>query len=100
MPGENYLARGNLFGLGKLIWLGEIDLEESPFRMPNYASETSGAAIVHSKTSPSWTGSGKVFWQSLLVTPYMRAPEIILEPDNHPGNCWPFPGSQGEAWGN
>ncbi|XP_072184228.1 SUN domain-containing protein 3-like [Excalfactoria chinensis] len=73
------------------------NLEESPFRMPNYASKTSGAAIVHSKTSPSWTGSGKVFWQSLLVTPYMRSPEIILEPDNYPGNCWPFPGSQGHA---
>ncbi|XP_072186126.1 SUN domain-containing protein 3-like [Excalfactoria chinensis] len=72
-------------------------LEESPSRMPNYASKTSGAAIVHSKTSPSWSGSGKVFWQSLLVTPYMRAPEIILEPDNHPGNCWPFPGSQGHV---
>ncbi|XP_072185612.1 SUN domain-containing protein 3-like isoform X2 [Excalfactoria chinensis] len=72
-------------------------LEESPSRMPNYASKTSGAAVVHSKTSPSWSGSGKVFWKSLLVTPYMRTPEIILEPDNHPGNCWPFPGSQGHV---
>ncbi|XP_052559506.1 SUN domain-containing protein 3-like [Tympanuchus pallidicinctus] len=72
-------------------------LEESPFQMRNYASKTSGAAIVRSKTSPSWIGSGKAFWHSLLLTPYMRPPEIILEPDNQPGNCWPFPGSQGHV---
>ncbi|XP_040520278.1 SUN domain-containing protein 3-like isoform X2 [Gallus gallus] len=65
-------------------------LEESPFQMTNYASKTSGAAIVRSKTSPSWIGSGRVFWQSLPLVAYMRPPEVILEPDNHPGNCWPF----------
>eukprot|EP00076_Gallus_gallus_P037993 XP_025003531.1 SUN domain-containing protein 3-like [Gallus gallus] len=73
-------------------------LEESPFQMTNYASRTSGAAIVRSKTSPSWIGSGRVFWQSLPLVAYMRPPEVILEPDNHPGNCWPFPGSQGHVF--
>eukprot|EP00076_Gallus_gallus_P037994 XP_025003532.1 SUN domain-containing protein 3 isoform X1 [Gallus gallus] len=73
-------------------------LEESPFQMTNYASKTSGAAIVRSKTSPSWIGSGRVFWQSLPLVAYMRPPEVILEPDNHPGNCWPFPGSQGHVF--
>lgn len=57
-----------------------------------------GAAIVRSKTSPSWIGSGRVFWQSLPLVAYMRPPEVILEPDNHPGNCWPFPGSQGHVF--
>ncbi|XP_040551445.1 SUN domain-containing protein 3-like [Gallus gallus] len=73
-------------------------LEESPFQMTNYASKTSGAAIIRSKTSPSWIGSGRVFWQSLPLMAYMRPPEVILEPDNHPGNCWPFPGSQGHVF--
>lgn len=38
-----------------------------------------GAAIVRSKTSPSWIGSGRVFWQSLPLVAYMRPPEVILE---------------------
>ncbi|KAK2519490.1 hypothetical protein Q9966_013895 [Columba livia] len=36
----------------------------------------------------------KVFLYSLPVMDYMRSPELILEPENHPGNCWPFPGSK------
>ncbi|PKK18376.1 SUN domain-containing protein 3-like [Columba livia] len=34
----------------------------------------------------------------LPVMNYMRSPELILETDNHPGNCWPFPGSQGHIF--
>ncbi|XP_021242060.1 SUN domain-containing protein 3 [Numida meleagris] len=71
------------------------NLEASPFQMPDYACKTSGAAIIHSKTSPSWTGSGKVFWQSL---PVLRIAFTLVLPDNHPGNCWPFPGSQGQVF--
>ncbi|XP_064903816.1 SUN domain-containing protein 3-like [Columba livia] len=58
-----------------------------------------GAAVIHSKTSPSFrTGKAKFFLYSLPVMDYMRSPELILEPDNHPGNCWPFPGSQGHVF--
>ncbi|KAK2511886.1 hypothetical protein Q9966_016534 [Columba livia] len=61
--------------------------------------EFPGAAIIPSKTSPSLrTAKAKVFLYSLPVMDYMRSPELILEPDNHPGNCWPFPGSQGHVF--
>ncbi|KAK2513202.1 hypothetical protein Q9966_016199 [Columba livia] len=61
--------------------------------------EVKGAAVIHSKTSPSFrTGKAKFFLYSLPVMDYMRSPELILEPENHPGNCWPFPGSQGHVF--
>ncbi|KAK2511006.1 hypothetical protein Q9233_017285, partial [Columba guinea] len=61
--------------------------------------EVKGAAVILSKTSPSLrTAKAKVFLYSLPVMDYMRSPELILEPDNHPGNCWPFPGSQGHVF--
>ncbi|KAK2510700.1 hypothetical protein Q9233_017506 [Columba guinea] len=61
--------------------------------------EFPGVAVIQSRTSPSLrTAKAKVFWYSLPVMDYMRSPELILEPDNHPGNCWPFPGSQGHVF--
>ncbi|KAK2512888.1 hypothetical protein Q9966_016283 [Columba livia] len=58
-----------------------------------------GAAVIQSRTFPSLrTAKAKVFWYSLPVMDYMRSPELILEPDNHRGNCWPFPGSQGHVF--
>ncbi|KAK2524992.1 hypothetical protein Q9233_009039 [Columba guinea] len=74
-------------------------LEEMQVPMPDYALKSAGAAIILSKTSPSLrTAKAKVFLYSLPVMDYMRSPELILEPDNHPGNCWPFPGSQGHVF--
>ncbi|KAK2543529.1 hypothetical protein Q9966_002911 [Columba livia] len=74
-------------------------LEEMQVPMPDYALKSAGAAVIQSRTFPSlWTAKAKVFWYSLPVMDYMRSPELILEPDNHPGNCWPFPGSQGHVF--
>ncbi|KAK2529706.1 hypothetical protein Q9233_006873 [Columba guinea] len=74
-------------------------LEEMQVPMPDYALKSAGAAVIQSRTSPSLqTAKAKVFWYSLPVMDYMRFPELILEPDNHPGNCWPFPRSQGHVF--
>ncbi|KAK2513630.1 hypothetical protein Q9966_016087 [Columba livia] len=74
-------------------------LEEMQVPMPDYALKSAGAAVIQSRTSPSLrTAKAKVFLYSLPVMDYMRSPELILEPDNHPGNCWPFPGSQGHVF--
>ncbi|KAK2510491.1 hypothetical protein Q9233_017686, partial [Columba guinea] len=74
-------------------------LEEIQVPIPDYALKSAGAAVILSKTSPSLrTAKAKVFLYSLPVMDYMRSPELILEPDNHPGNCWPFPGSQGHVF--
>ncbi|XP_065499742.1 SUN domain-containing protein 3-like [Caloenas nicobarica] len=71
-------------------------LEEMQVPMPDYALKSAGAAIIRSRTSPTLqTAKAKVFLYSLPVMDYMRSPELILEPENHPGNCWPFPGSHG-----
>ncbi|XP_075345843.1 SUN domain-containing protein 3-like [Mycteria americana] len=74
-------------------------LEENRVPMPDYALKSSGAAVIHSRTSPSFKNTkGKVLLFSLPVLDYVRSPELILEPENHPGNCWPFPGSQGHVF--
>ncbi|KAK2512103.1 SUN domain-containing protein 3-like [Columba livia] len=74
-------------------------LEEMQVPMLDYALKSAGAAVIYSKTSPSFrTGKAKFFLYSLPVMDYMRSPELILEPENHPGNCWPFPGSQGHVF--
>ncbi|XP_071656873.1 SUN domain-containing protein 3-like [Patagioenas fasciata] len=74
-------------------------LEEIQVPMADYALKSAGAAVIHSKTSPSLrTGKAKVFLYSLPLMDYMRSPELILEAENHPGNCWPFPGSQGHVF--
>ncbi|XP_071669745.1 SUN domain-containing protein 3-like [Patagioenas fasciata] len=74
-------------------------LEEIQVPMPDYALKSAGAAIIRSKTSPSLRDAkAKVFLYSLPVMDYMRYPELILEAENHPGNCWPFPGSQGHVF--
>ncbi|KAK2510549.1 hypothetical protein Q9233_017629, partial [Columba guinea] len=58
-----------------------------------------GAAVIHSRTSPSLRNTkAKLFFYSLPLMDYMRSPELILEPENYPGNCWPFPGSQGHVF--
>ncbi|XP_065508950.1 SUN domain-containing protein 5-like [Caloenas nicobarica] len=74
-------------------------LEEIQVPIPDYALKSAGAAIIRSRTSPTLqTAKAKVFLYSLPVMDYMRSPELILEPENHPGNCWPFPGSQGHIF--
>ncbi|XP_064904050.1 SUN domain-containing protein 3-like [Columba livia] len=74
-------------------------LEEIHVLMPDYALKSAGAAVILSRTSPSLrTDKAKVFLYSLSIMDYMRTPELILEPENHPGNCWPFPGSQGHVF--
>ncbi|PKK19810.1 SUN domain-containing protein 3-like, partial [Columba livia] len=74
-------------------------LEEMQVPMPDYALKSAGAAVVVYRTSPSLqTGKAKFFLYSLPRMDYMRTPELILQPENHPGNCWPFPGSQGHVF--
>ncbi|KAK2524993.1 hypothetical protein Q9233_009040 [Columba guinea] len=73
--------------------------KQNSSKAPPVRIDKMGAAIILSKTSPSLrTAKAKVFLYSLPVMDYMRSPELILEPDNHPGNCWPFPGSQGHVF--
>ncbi|KAK2516931.1 hypothetical protein Q9966_014859 [Columba livia] len=75
------------------------NLVEIQVPMPDYALKSAGAAVIHSRTSPSLRNAkAKLFFYSLPLMDYMRSPELILEPENFPGNCWPFPGSQGHVF--
>ncbi|KAM9018258.1 SUN domain-containing protein 3-like [Ara ararauna] len=73
-------------------------LEESQVPMTDYALKSSGAAVIPECTSPSFQNTAdKVILYSLPVLDYVRSPELILEKENHLGNCWPFHGSQGQV---
>ncbi|KGL77027.1 SUN domain-containing protein 3, partial [Tinamus guttatus] len=59
----------------------------------------SGAAIIHSKTSASFFNTkGILFWSGLPLLHFMKSPDVILETENQPGNCWSFSGSQGHVF--
>ncbi|NXK53903.1 SUN3 protein, partial [Chauna torquata] len=74
-------------------------LEEDQAQMPDYALKSSGSAVIHSKTSPSfWNTKRKIVFLLLPVLNYVRSPEVILKPDSVLGDCWYFPGSQGEIF--
>ncbi|KAK2530273.1 hypothetical protein Q9233_006658 [Columba guinea] len=94
-------------------------LEEIQVSMPDYALKSADILTLYKQssfklllvqidkmgigtcpgTSPSFRNSkAKSFLYSLPVMDYMRSPDLILEPENHPGNCWPFPGSQGHVF--
>ncbi|XP_065510165.1 SUN domain-containing protein 3-like [Caloenas nicobarica] len=74
-------------------------LEEIQVPMTDYALKSAGAAVIRSRTSLSLRmARAKVLLYSLPVMDYVRSPELILEPENHPGKCWPFPGSQGHVF--
>ncbi|XP_074842121.1 SUN domain-containing protein 3 [Carettochelys insculpta] len=73
-------------------------LDEDQVQMPDYALKSSGASIVQSRTTRSYRHNrGKFFWLSFPMLVFVKSPEVILQPKNYPGDCWPFPGSQGET---
>ncbi|XP_065535700.1 SUN domain-containing protein 3-like [Lathamus discolor] len=74
-------------------------LEENQVPMTDYALQSSGAAVIPEYTSPSYRNTAyKISLFSLTVMDYVRSPELILEKENHLGNCWPFHGSQGHVF--
>uniref|UniRef100_A0A8D0BSF9 Sad1 and UNC84 domain containing 3 n=1 Tax=Salvator merianae TaxID=96440 RepID=A0A8D0BSF9_SALMN len=73
-------------------------LDEDIVQMPDYALKSAGASIVQSRTTRSYRhDGGKYFWMSFIMLPFVKSPDVILQPNYHPGNCWSFPGNQGEA---
>ncbi|KAK2511336.1 hypothetical protein Q9233_017060, partial [Columba guinea] len=56
------------------------NLVEIQVPMPDYALKSAGAAVIHSRTSPSLRNAkAKLFFYSLPLMDYMRSPELILE---------------------
>nr|XP_003465824.2 SUN domain-containing protein 3 [Cavia porcellus] len=71
-------------------------LREDQVQMADYALKSAGASIVESETSESYINNKtKLYWHGIGFLNHEMPPDIILQPDVHPGKCWAFPGSQG-----
>uniref|UniRef100_A0A8D2CX52 SUN domain-containing protein 3 n=1 Tax=Sciurus vulgaris TaxID=55149 RepID=A0A8D2CX52_SCIVU len=65
-------------------------------QMADYALKSAGASIIEAGTSESYKNNkAKLYWHGIGFLNYEMPPDIILQPDVHPGKCWAFPGSQG-----
>ncbi|KAM5203767.1 SUN domain-containing protein 3 isoform 1-T1 [Hipposideros larvatus] len=73
-------------------------LREDRVQMADYALKSAGASIIEAGTSESYKNDkAKLHWHGIGFLNYEMPPDIILQPDVHPGKCWAFPGSQGHA---
>ncbi|KAF5916811.1 hypothetical protein HPG69_012170 [Diceros bicornis minor] len=73
-------------------------LREDQVQMADYALKSAGASIIEAGTSESYKNNkAKLYWHGIGFLNYEMPPDIILQPDVHPGKCWAFPGSQGHA---
>ncbi|KAF6086953.1 Sad1 and UNC84 domain containing 3 [Phyllostomus discolor] len=73
-------------------------LREDQVQMADYALKSAGASIVEAGTSESYTSDkAKLSWHGVGLLNYQMPPDVVLQPDVHPGKCWAFPGSQGHV---
>ncbi|XP_047704937.1 SUN domain-containing protein 3 isoform X1 [Prionailurus viverrinus] len=73
-------------------------LREDQVQMADYALKSAGASVIESGTSESYKNNkAKLYWHGIGFLTYEMPPDVILQPDVHPGKCWAFPGSQGHA---
>ncbi|XP_027692732.1 SUN domain-containing protein 3 isoform X2 [Vombatus ursinus] len=71
---------------------------EDQVQMADYALKSAGASIVEAETSESYKNDkAKLYWHGIGFLRYEMPPDIILQPDVHPGKCWAFPGSTGHT---
>ncbi|XP_074703313.1 SUN domain-containing protein 5-like [Strix aluco] len=63
----------------------------------DWALKSSGATIDTQRTSETYTCREN--WGCRVVGLFFpsKPPDAILQPDVSPGNCWPFPGHQGQV---
>ncbi|XP_028746840.2 SUN domain-containing protein 3 isoform X1 [Peromyscus leucopus] len=65
-------------------------------QMADYALKSAGASVIEAGTSESYKNNkAKLYWHGIGFLNYETPPDMILQPDVHPGKCWAFPGSQG-----
>ncbi|KAM6178294.1 SUN domain-containing protein 3 [Rhynchocyon petersi] len=73
-------------------------LREDQIQKADYALKSAGASIIEAGTSESYKNDkAKLYWHGIGFLNYEMPPDIILQPDVHPGKCWAFPGSQGHT---
>ncbi|XP_007942329.2 SUN domain-containing protein 3 [Orycteropus afer afer] len=85
--------------ISKLVNYVLKKLREDQVQMADYALKSAGASIIEAGTSESYKNDkAKLYWHGIGFLIYEMPPDIILQPDVHPGKCWAFPGSQGHTF--
>ncbi|XP_075071290.1 SUN domain-containing protein 2-like [Mixophyes fleayi] len=94
------------YEMGKITESDIVDIITSEIRkfkedhvqVTDYAMQSAGASIIKSRTSEAyqtdhlnWMLFNSIHWRYSLI------PEIMLQPDIYPGNCWAFTGKAGHA---
>nr|XP_017496568.2 SUN domain-containing protein 3 [Manis javanica] len=73
-------------------------LRQDQVQMADYALKSAGASIIETGTSESYKNNkARLYWHWMGFLNYKMPPDIILQPDVHPGKCWAFPGAQGHV---
>ncbi|KAM5302756.1 SUN domain-containing protein 3 isoform 2-T3 [Glossophaga mutica] len=73
-------------------------VREDQVQMADYALKSAGASIVEAGTSESYkSNKAKLSWRGVGLLNYQTPPDVVLQPDVHPGKCWAFPGAQGHV---
>nr|XP_023655643.1 SUN domain-containing protein 1-like isoform X2 [Paramormyrops kingsleyae] len=62
----------------------------------DYALESGGGSILGTRCSETYeTRSALMSLFGLPLWYFTQSPRVVIQPDVHPGNCWPFKGSKG-----
>nr|XP_006202713.1 SUN domain-containing protein 5 [Vicugna pacos] len=65
---------------------------------PDFALKSIGASIDFEQTSATYNhDKARSYWNWIRLWNYAQPPDVILEPNVTPGNCWAFSGDRGQV---
>ncbi|XP_059753978.1 SUN domain-containing protein 5 [Balaenoptera ricei] len=65
---------------------------------PDFALKSIGASIDYEQTSATYShDKARSYWNWIRLWNYAQPPDVILEPNVTPGNCWAFSGDRGQV---
>ncbi|XP_012866292.1 PREDICTED: SUN domain-containing protein 5 [Dipodomys ordii] len=65
---------------------------------PDFALKSIGSSIDFEHTSPTYHhDKARSYWNWIRLWNYAQPPDVILEPNMTPGNCWAFAGDHGKV---
>nr|KAF6472665.1 Sad1 and UNC84 domain containing 5 [Molossus molossus] len=65
---------------------------------PDFALKSIGASIDFGQTSATYNhDKARSYWNWIRLWNYAQPPDVILEPNVTPGNCWAFSGERGQV---
>uniref|UniRef100_A0A8C6RJ64 Sad1 and UNC84 domain containing 5 n=1 Tax=Nannospalax galili TaxID=1026970 RepID=A0A8C6RJ64_NANGA len=65
---------------------------------PDFALKSLGASIDFEHTSATYNhNKARSYWNWIRLWNYAQPPDVILEPNVTPGNCWAFTGDRGQV---